>query len=243
MALQLYLDLNSQPCRSVYIFAKKNKIAFEFKQVSLAEGQQYSEEFEKVNLLKRVPALKDGDFTMAESVAILKYLAGKYKTPDHWYPANLQQRARVDEYLAWQHTTIRFHGSRLYMFKGLLPLLTGEPIPADKIDEAVSDLQTSICTLEDKFLQGKPFIAGREVSLADLVAIVELMQPLGVGFDPFRDRPKLSSWRGRVEAAVGKELFDEAHEKMLKSAETSSNLDVKSPAMQRIAISLKKAYM
>ncbi|XP_078278001.1 glutathione S-transferase theta-3-like [Rhinoraja longicauda] len=117
MGLQLYLDLNSQPCRAVYIFAKKNNIAFDFKLVSLLEGQQYSEGFEKVNLLKRVPALKDGDFTMAESVAILKYLAAKYQTPNHWYPADLQQRARVDEYLAWQHTTIRFHGSRLYMFK------------------------------------------------------------------------------------------------------------------------------
>lgn len=243
MVLQLYLDLNSQPCRSVYIFAKKNNIAFEFKSVSLTEGQQYSEEFEKVNLLKRVPALKDGDFTLAESVAILKYLAGKYKTPDHWYPADLQKRARVDEYLAWQPTTIRFNASRLYMFKGLLPLLTGQPIPADKVDEAVSDLQASIRSLEDKFLQDKPFIAGREVSLADLVAIVELMQPLGVGFDPFKDRPKLSSWRDRVVAALGKELFDEANEKMLKSVENSSNLDVKSPTTQRLAISLKKAYM
>ncbi|XP_055511929.1 glutathione S-transferase theta-3-like [Leucoraja erinacea] len=242
MALQLYLDLNSQPCRSVYIFAKKNNIAFEFKAVSLAEGQQYSEEFEKVNLLKRVPALKDGDFTLAESVAILKYLAGKYKTPDHWYPANLQQRARVDEYLAWQHTAIRFHGSKLYMFKGLLPLLTGQPIPTDKVDEAVSDLQASICLFEDKFLKDK-FIAGHEVSLADLVAIVELMQPLGVGFDPFKDRPKLSSWRDRVEAALGKELLDEAHEKMLKRSGSLSHLDVNSPAMQRFTLGLKKTYM
>ena len=35
------------------------------------------------------------------SVAILRYLATKFNTPDHWYPKDLQTRAKVDEALAW----------------------------------------------------------------------------------------------------------------------------------------------
>jgi len=38
MSLEIYLDLFSQPCRSVYIFTKKNNIQFDHKKISLFEG-------------------------------------------------------------------------------------------------------------------------------------------------------------------------------------------------------------
>uniref|UniRef100_A0A8D0HGU7 glutathione transferase n=1 Tax=Sphenodon punctatus TaxID=8508 RepID=A0A8D0HGU7_SPHPU len=207
MVVELYLDLLSQPCRSVYIFAKKNNIPFEFKHVELLKGEHLSEEFYKVNLLRKVHALKDGNFTLAESIAILLYLSRKFNTPDHWYPSDVQKRARVDEYLSWQHT-IRWR----VMWTVLMPLLVGKPFPAERLERAVEDLKSTMKQFEEKFLQDKPFIVGNEISLADLVAIVELMQALGAGWDVFEGRPKLTEWRHRVEEAIGKELFREAHE-------------------------------
>uniref|UniRef100_A0A9L0RJ89 glutathione transferase n=1 Tax=Equus caballus TaxID=9796 RepID=A0A9L0RJ89_HORSE len=181
MGLELYLDLLSQPCRAVYIFAKKNAIPFELRTVELLKGQQHSDAFVQVNPLRKVPALKDGDFTLAESVAILLYLSRKYKTPDHWYPQDLQARARVDEYLAWQHTALRSSCSRAMWQKLLGPVLLGVQVPPETLASTLAELDRNLQLLEDKFLKDQAFLTGPHISVADLVAITELMHMEGTG--------------------------------------------------------------
>ncbi|NXX44008.1 GSTT1 transferase, partial [Tricholaema leucomelas] len=149
------------------------------------------------------------------SIAILLYLSRKFKTPDHWYPAELQKRARVDEYMSWQHTTVRAKGSDVLLYKMLLPIITGKPVPAEKMQSLTEELNVVLNQFEEKFLQDKPFIAGTEISLADLLALEEIIQPIIVGHNPFEGRPKLAAWRRRVEGAVGQQLCQEAHEVLL----------------------------
>ncbi|MEE6504289.1 hypothetical protein FKM82_005126 [Ascaphus truei] len=217
--LALFLDLLSQPCRSVYIFAKVNHIPFQHREVLLSKGEQLSKEFAKVNPLHKVPALKDGDFTLSESIAILLYLARKYNTPDHWYPSDLQKRARVDEYLSWQHTNTRPHCSKVFWVKFMTPALLGHEASPEKLQPILAEFNSTLTQLEEKFLQDKPFLAGDEISLADLVAIVELMQPLACGVKFYENRPKLEAWKQRVEEALGAELFQEAHKGILSAKE------------------------
>ncbi|XP_063042095.1 glutathione S-transferase theta-3-like [Engraulis encrasicolus] len=233
MPLELFLDLLSQPCRSVYIFAKKNNIPHEFKKISLMEEDHYGEEFGKVNPMRKVPAIRDGDFCLSESVAILMYMVDKYKTDDHWYPADLQKRARVNEYLAWQPMGIRMHGSKIFWINIMVPKIMGRGVPEDKKKAAIDDLNGSLKMIEEKFLQDRPFIAGDQISLADLVAIVEVYQPVGGGIDVFEGRPKLSAWRDRVRQEVGPALFDEVHKRILGAQEMVKGLDASKMAASK----------
>lgn len=58
----------------------------------------------------------------------------------------------------------------------MIPKVMGVEVPKDKMDAAKEDLDSSLKLIEEKFLQDRAFIAGGEISLADLVAIVEIMQ-------------------------------------------------------------------
>lgn len=46
----------------------------------------------------------------------MTYLVHKYKLPDHWYPSDLQKRAKIDEYLHWHHTFLR-RGAAVTIFQ------------------------------------------------------------------------------------------------------------------------------
>lgn len=48
---------------------------------------------------------------------------------------------------------------------------------------------------------------------------------MGSGLDVFEGRPKLSAWRDRVQAAIGMELFVEAHQVIMGAQEAIKQID------------------
>ncbi|XP_010875032.1 glutathione S-transferase theta-2 [Esox lucius] len=208
--IEVYLDLLSQPCRAIHIFLNFNRIPHNVKTVAIRKGENRTPEFTKLNPMQKVPVMVDNDFVLTESDAILKYLANKYNVPGNWYPCHPERRARVDEFTAWHHTNIRPHAAKVFWMEVLLPRMTGQPTDPLKLERALGDLRDTLDKLEKMFLKKQAFLCGDDISLADLLAVCEVMQPLGGGRDILKDRPNLLRWRSRIQSALG-DSFDKAH--------------------------------
>ena len=119
----------------------------------MLKKETYSPEFKKINPNAKVPAIKDGDFTLYESHAIMKYLVGSRSCcADHWYPKELKARAKIDEYLDWHHNGVR-KGVGYYFFrKYVMPALGSKPVPSEQITESYNNIGVALDTIERKWL-------------------------------------------------------------------------------------------
>jgi glutathione S-transferase len=97
--MKLYYHPASTTSRSVQLFALEQGIALDYELVDLFTGAQQAPEYKRINPSSMVPTLVDGDFTLTESSAILKYLADKSNSAA--YPKEIKARARVNELMDW----------------------------------------------------------------------------------------------------------------------------------------------
>ncbi|XP_055526147.1 glutathione S-transferase theta-1-like [Wyeomyia smithii] len=220
-SIRFYYDLISQPCRALYIFLQQTKIPHQKCPTALRKWEHTTPEFlQNVSRFGKVPAIVEApsNFKLAESIAILRYLSREHNVPDHWYPRDIRKRARVDEYLEWQHTNTRAHCASYvrYVWRGPL---RGEPMEGRTAERLRAEMIACLDFIETNLLsdEGRYIDGGTDITIADLIAACEIEQPKLTGYDPRVGRPRLTAWIQRVRERTQPD-YDEAHQVVHKFA-------------------------
>ncbi|MDH5674941.1 MAG: glutathione S-transferase family protein [Myxococcales bacterium] len=93
MALTLYGLPGSPYAWRVQLLLEHKGLDYELHKVDFGGGELRSDAYRAINPRGKVPVLKDGDFTLYESLAILEYLEDRYADSTRLYPGDPQKRA------------------------------------------------------------------------------------------------------------------------------------------------------
>lgn len=88
---------------TVFVALEEKRIPYDVKLIALHRAEHALPAFAQLSPTARVPVLADGGFVLSESSAIVDYLEDRYAAPNFppILPANLRDRARAREILAW----------------------------------------------------------------------------------------------------------------------------------------------
>ncbi|KAG6461953.1 hypothetical protein O3G_MSEX012959 [Manduca sexta] len=203
MTIDLYYVPGSAPCRAVLLTAKALNLNLNLKIVDLHHGEHLKPEFLKLNPQHTVPTLVDDGLSIWESRAIITYLVNKYAKGSSLYPEEPRARALVDQRLYFDIGTLyqRF-GDYFY------PQVFGGA-PADK--EKFAKIEDALQLL-DKFLDGQKYVAGPNLTVADLSLIASVSSFEATDID-FKKYPNIKRWYETVKSTAPG--YQEANEKGL----------------------------
>ena len=143
-------------------------LTFERIDVGHTYGGLDTPEYLAMNPNGRVPVLQDGDLTLWESQAILRYLAARYGDEALW-PQDLATRGELDMWAEWIRTTFQPHFN-YQIFWQMVRVGAAERDEA-AIAQSIASLKPIVQLLEDRLTAapgGGPYLNGAELSWADI---------------------------------------------------------------------------
>ena len=190
-ALRIYGFPLSGHSHRVELFANLAGIDYEFVRVDLAGGEHKKQPFLNLNPAGKVPVVQDGDVIVADSNAILVYLARKY-APD-WLPTDPALEAQVQQYLS-------FAAGEIASGPCAARLITvfGAPLDADR---AKAIAEKAFDYLEGQ-LKGQVWLVGDNPTIAD-VAIYSYTAHAPEGNVSLDAYPNIRGLLTRIEALGG----------------------------------------
>ncbi|CAF3881204.1 unnamed protein product, partial [Rotaria sp. Silwood1] len=134
-----------------------------------------SAEYKQVNPAGQVPSIVDNDFHLDESHTIMRYICTSRNLPNHYYPNDIKQRAKVDYWLDWHHMNLRHGSLRLIKVNFLGPTKKYSQQTIDELrKEGDNVLKSSMSFMEEALSKSNYLAGGNQFSIADIALACEV---------------------------------------------------------------------
>lgn len=188
--MELLLDPRTVNSRKVLAGFKLIGADYSINKFDYFQAEQKSPEFVAVNPNAAFPALKDGDFILWESNAILQYAAEKVGNTSA-YPTSLKVRADINRWLLWESNSW-FGSCYVYLVENCVKPLLGGTTDKDILANEEENFH-KLASILDARLKNSTFLCGDEATIAD-VAIAAPMHLHAWAKLPLNDHPNLVRW-------------------------------------------------
>ena len=160
----LYGSTMSPFVRKVAAYAVEKGIEFELKPITLADPDP---EFRAASPFRKMPALVDGDYSLADSSAIIHYLEAKYPEPE-MIPSDPRERGRTIWFDEFADTLLFACGAKIFFNRVVAPRFLGRDGDLEAAEAAERDELPPLLDYLEGVIPDSGFLVGDRLTLADI---------------------------------------------------------------------------
>jgi glutathione S-transferase len=185
--------------RKVLAYAAEQGLAIELVPVGIGDPNP---DFIACSPFKKMPALRDGDFSISDSTAIIVYLDAKY--PDSaLIPDAPEDRARTIWYDEFADTMVSAAGGKIFFNRVVSPKFLGKPGDEDAAAQGEIDMVPLFDYLES-VMPDSGYLVGDRLTLADISVASPFVNLAHCGIAPDAAAyPKLTAYLAKIHSGKG----------------------------------------
>lgn len=195
MALTLYGAILSPFVRKIRIQLAEQQIEYAHQQVPPRDQPKW---YAAISPLSRIPAIQDGDFTLADSAVIAQYLQDS-RGGQPLYGTTAEQGARVRWLEKYADYELAAYSTFVVFFQRVTAPYYGEQTDQALLEAALQQKLPPLLDYLEAELANGPYFLGQQFSMADIAVCSQLINMAHAGelIDEYR-WPGLSSLLSRV---------------------------------------------